>query len=83
MNVGIRGTNREPIIQPPTSTPNPVVDALRRFFILSLRKYIHEKSDIASWNAGPFSAEVAMLHPAMKAKKNNLLEIISIDGTSK
>jgi hypothetical protein len=27
---------------------NPVVDALRRFFILSLRKYMHEKSDIAS-----------------------------------
>lgn len=27
---------------------NPVVDALMRFFILSLRKYMHEKSDIAS-----------------------------------
>jgi hypothetical protein len=27
---------------------NPVVEALRRFFILSLRKYMHEKSDIAS-----------------------------------
>jgi hypothetical protein len=48
MNVGISGTNREPIIQPPTSTPNPVVDALMRFFILSLRKYMHEKRDIAS-----------------------------------
>jgi len=75
MNVGISGTNREPTIQPPTSTPNlegqrvskhgdvddqsrhfdgrnfhyPVVEALRRFFILSLRKYMHEKSDIASY----------------------------------
>lgn len=36
-----------------------------------------------TWNAGPFSAEVAMLQPAMKAKKNNLLEMISICGTSK
>jgi len=41
------------------------------------------KNKACTWNAGPFSAEVAMLHPAMKAKKNNLLEIISIDGTSK
>jgi len=41
------------------------------------------KTKVYTWNAGPFSAEVAMLHPAMKAKKNNLLEMISIDGTSK
>jgi len=32
----------------------PVVDALRRFFIFSLRKYMHENSDIASCTGKPF-----------------------------
>jgi hypothetical protein len=47
-NVGITGTSKDPTIQPPTKTPNPVIDALERFFIFSLRKYMHETSDSAS-----------------------------------
>uniref|UniRef100_A0A0A8Y8E5 Uncharacterized protein n=1 Tax=Arundo donax TaxID=35708 RepID=A0A0A8Y8E5_ARUDO len=83
MMAGIAGTSKEPTIQPLTKTPSPVEDALTRFFILSLRKYMHETSDSASWKVGPVSAEVAMLHPAIKPKRANLFKIISTDGTSK
>ena len=44
---------------------------------------MHETSTSASWKVGPVSAEVAMLHPAIKPKRANLFDKTSIDGTSK
>jgi hypothetical protein len=48
--------------------PYPVVDALRRFFILSLRKYMHEKRDIASCRRKAF---VELVTPKMTSISNN------------
>ena len=46
---------------------NPVADALTRFFILSLRKYMHETSDRASCNRKPSMVYVKkLLKPVRK-----------------
>lgn len=81
-NEGIMGTNSEPQNQPATRPPNPIRAALPKLFVLSLRKYTQAPNDIATWNAGPASAEFITLQHAMNPKRNNLLMIITGGGSS-
>nr|GMD34032.1 hypothetical protein Iba_chr09cCG8240 [Ipomoea batatas]GMD38944.1 hypothetical protein Iba_chr09fCG8880 [Ipomoea batatas] len=72
----------EPEIQPTTRAPNPMMAALARLFVLSLRKYMQAAKDNATWKAGPASAAFITLQTAMNPNRNNLLKIITPGGIS-
>lgn len=49
----------------------------------ALKKTFKTKTDVEqTWKAGPPSAEFIILHPPMNAKRNNLLKITSVAGSS-